>query len=242
MTEFPNFDKRAFDALIDAEWPAHQHYKSGIHLVFEEDPDHLNDRATEIKFLFLDKVYSAGLRRWFKPCGDGEPPSDCTSSGTKKGCKCDPISVFVRHLTVGENGNEFSLLMKNAREIGPKLSDKNLGKVIQDIECFGNLLRERIRRTDGSKKPTNFQSFCSKYLWFHAGVFPVYDQWARKGLKRLQKRGSSNYEKYGEFAEDILSLLKVVFPEESEFTSEQIKRVDVFLFGIGHDKSRMSVE
>jgi hypothetical protein len=48
---------------------------------------------------------------------------------------------------------------------------------------FRSILRPLARRN------ARIQSFYSKYLWFHAGVTPVFDQYAMRGLRAASRLG-----------------------------------------------------
>lgn len=239
MNNFPNFSSKAFQVFLNTYWPHHEHFNSGIHKVFEKDVDHLCSGSCEVKFLFLDKAYSAGLRRWFKRCSEGEMLSGCSAVNEWEDCGCDPVSVFIRHLELHKKQSRFRSLMQHSRDIGHTLRSENLEEVLNIQEEFGDLLEARIRPAKNRDEAVNFQSFCSKYLWFHAGIFPVYDRLAKDGLRYLQRRGAPKYADYREYAPDIFLLLQSIFPECEEFTPAQIKQVDGFLVWIGADRSRM---
>lgn len=241
MTDFPEFRQEDFSRFIAAEWPKHLHFNSGVHTVFDVDREHADRGATEVKFLFLDKAYSAGLRRWFWRCERGEKLPGCAEHSQYEKCSCSPVTVFMDLIEAGTPGNSFQMLMRSALKEGGTLSRANVNNVIRIHADFCELLAPRIRTPANSDEPANFQSFCSKYLWFHAGIFPVFDRFARIGLRRLQGRGAPYYEAYDQYADAILQLLRQVFRKES-FSSEEIKQVDGFLVWIGADRSNLGME
>lgn len=254
MTKFPNFckdnfsyylKKDNFSYYLKHEWPYHALFNRGLTDVFKCDKEHADPKKTEVKFLLVDSAYSAGLRRWFKRCrgNDGKLPGCIIDNTSSKKCTCRPIPVFINLLYTAELSVYFKNLMKQTSELGGTLNSNNIEPVIKYHKCFGDLLSQRIRPpTNNSHKSAETHSFCSKYLWFHAGCFPVYDRYARVGLKCLQKRGTPTYKAYSEYARVFLCLLEHVFPNEcSNFTSDQIKMLDAYLVWIGSDKSRMEV-
>jgi len=79
-------------------------------------------------------------------------------------------------------------------------------------------------------------------LWFHAGVFPVYDNLARRGIARLEStRPLTNTYYYNYYARLFFSLLKSVY-KKSAFEPDEIKCLDGYLTWIGGDKERLEVK
>lgn len=231
MTEFPNLNTNNFDYFQNEVWPEHVHFNSGVEKVFEEDPDHKNERTTYIKLLFLDKAYSAGLRRWVKRCA----PDECPNPNRKGECRCDTVELVVDGLEVGQSTSEFRKAISQSSKIGKCLSRSNQEAVVNCHGTFSKAFLKQIREIDGTDEKPKFQSFTSKYLWFHAGIFPVFDRVARVGLKRLQERGTKQCETYEELVDQIISLMETLYEQESDpnFTPDQIKKVDGYLIWIG---------
>ena len=59
-------------------------------------------------------------------------------------------------------------------------------------------------------------------------MFPVYDQFAKKGLKRQVGRSPDQYHEYAGNVKAINQLLTLAFDDES-FSREQIKHLDHYL-------------
>ena len=246
MSTFKSGWESSFEYFSEEIWPAHCHFNAGVKTVFAEDPDHRKVRATEVKFLFLDKAYSAGLRRWVKRCDDAD--DRCRRvNGT---CRCDPIDLFMRHLEVDNKSSAFRMLIERSTKIGQTLEAKNLKEVEAIHGQFKVALQGGVRKATwsqngisrNSENETNIQSFCSKYLWFHAGVFPVYDNLARRGIARLEStRPLTNTYYYNYYARLFFSLLKSVY-KKSAFEPDEIKCLDGYLTWIGGDKERLEVK
>lgn len=232
---FVNFSPESFSWFRENEWPDYKLFDKGILTVFQEDREHERIGATRTKFLLLDKAYSAGLRRWVQVCKPGQRVEVCSylSEDGSCGYKCDPVWTFLNRLRGEDPDSVFRQTMSRACRLDSELSSELIDEVVELHTTFSRAISEQAR--DGG----SIQSFCAKYLWFHAGVFPVYDALAKKGLRALQKRGAPKYEQYREFARDVLELLKVVFGKHS-FTREEVKLVDGYLTWIGADKTRIS--
>lgn len=230
MTIFPHFDSGAFKATVDAAWANHAFYNSGIKWVFNDDPMHRDFGKMEVKILLLDKAYSAGLRRWVRRCPDAPPLPGC--GVVSKQCVCSPMSIFISHLQQPDNAKELSRIMKDAIDLGATLCAKNLDHVIKLHSDFAGLFAQRIRRLKNSDDPANSLSFFSKYLWFHAGIFPVLDSLARGGLRKLQGRAAPRYDNYADYAKDIFALLRLAF-DKDEFDPDEVKKLDCFLVEVG---------
>lgn len=230
MTHFIHFNDLTFDETLANCWEQHEFYNSGILSVFEHDPDHRDFAKTEVKILLLDKAYSAGLRRWVRRCPDSAPLPKCDA--VEKACNCPPMDIFIRHLQQPRHAEKLSEIMRSARDLGPTLTADNLRHVIKYHADFVTLLSERIRRPESSDAPANALSFFSKYLWFHAGIFPVLDSLARNGLRKLQGRGAPRYDNYAGYCEDIFALLKVAFGKDT-FDRNDVKKLDCFLVELG---------
>lgn len=237
MTDFSKLKKSNFVYFLKKVWPEHVHFNAGVKRVFEEDKAHENDRATYIKLLFLDKAYSAGLRRWVKRCA----PDECPNPNRKGECRCDTVELVVDGLEVGKSTSEFRKAISQSSKIGKYLSRSNQEAVVNCHGTFSKAFLKQIREIDGTDEKPKFQSFTSKYLWFHAGVFPVFDRVARVGLKRLQERGTKQCETYEELVDQVISLMEKLYEKKScsKFTPEQIKKADGYLIWIGARAANM---
>lgn len=246
MSAFRRNWEESFKFFSKELWPAHCHFNSGVKAVFDEDRGHRKIRATEVKFLFLDKAYSAGLRRWVKRCDEAD--TQCRRINSE--CRCDPIDLFMRHLEVNSASSAFRVLIKQSTKIGGTLNAKNLERVVAIHSDFRDALQGGVRKATWSRNgicrdsenETNIQSFCSKYLWFHAGIFPIYDSLARQGIARLEVgRPRTNTYNYSDYAELLFSLLESVYGK-SAFVPDEIKCLDGYLTWIGGDKERLKVK
>lgn len=230
MTQFPGFDDTKFKATVEACWANHAFYNSGIRCVFGDDLPHLDFGKTEVKIMLLDKAYSAGLRRWVRRCPDAFPLPGCGKDADK--CDCSPMSIFISHLQQPDHAKELSRIMTCAIDLGPTLNADNLTQVIKLHSDFAALFAKRIRRPKNSDDPANALSFFSKYLWFHAGIFPVLDSLARGGLRKLQDRAAPRCGNYEDYANDIFALLRLAFCKE-DFGRDEVKKLDCFLVEVG---------
>lgn len=238
--DYPNLKKENFCYFIKHVWPEHEHFNNGIKLVFQCDRKHENTRATYTKILFLDKVYSAGLRRWFLRCPQGGQLSGCQEINEREKCKCDPVEIFIKHMKVEDETSAFIKVMENSLKLGKTLNDENKQGVVRCQTDFSAALIDRIRTTPKQNQKPNFQSFCSKYLWFHAGIFPIFDRNARIGLKRLQNRSAVFCDNYADLVTQEMALMVEIF-NTKKFSSLQIKQIDGYLFWIGRDRRNMKL-
>jgi hypothetical protein len=232
MTKFLNFDSSQFKEIIENWWEYHELYNKGLTEVFKEDEEHADIEKTRVKILLLDKAYSAGLRRWVRRCSETQKLKGCKLDSEQANCSCDAMSIFIAHLEKPRNKSKFQRIMQESRNIGGSLNKSNVSNVIKIHREFAELFQDRIRIAANSNKPANALSFFSKYLWFHAGIFPVLDNDARNGLRKLQGRGAPAYDNYKDYAEDIFALLMQAFGKV-EFSPQEIKQLDYFLLRIG---------
>jgi hypothetical protein len=156
-----------WNALKDVRLKKNRLFDRAIQLAFDEDPGHDDPAITEVKFELLDKAYSAGLRRWVKAPGQRE--SDWK-----------PVERYVQELYRRDGGRAFKQLMREAKRLAP-LREETRKRIVAVALEFRALLKPLARRN------ATIQSFYSKYLWFHAGVTPVFDGYAMRGLRAASK-------------------------------------------------------
>lgn len=214
IQRFARFDSGDFDVFCTGSDERDEAYNAPLYAVFQVDPEHADEAVTWVKFNYVEKLYSAGLRRHVKVRDD--PHAE----------EVGAINVVMEWIFAKKQRVVFREIFADGLNLGAMFSSDNLNQIINIHTRFGDCL-------SGVTRDANIcRSFCSKYLHFQFGVFPVYDRFAKIGLKRQIGRSSDQFHEYADYVKTIYQLLTLAFDAES-FSTEQIKHLDHYLVRIG---------
>jgi hypothetical protein len=204
------FDRKRWEAYRDSD---HERlcnrFNIGLTYAFRAEPDPLRNEAEVVGlFLLLDKSYSAGLRRTVRD-------SDKYDS---------PVHMIIRKIYGHKTRRQTFLKLSHRRD--QILTHANLSSAIGRVLEVADLLRQ----VNGSGRLPI--SFSSKFLYFRTGIVPIWDAFARKGLRSEGGR----YTDYHDYALAIFDLLREAYQKNS-FAPQEIKRLDNYLLWRGGSRT-----
>lgn len=173
-----------------------------------KNPRHAERGAVTAKVLVINRAYSAGLERIVK--SDGRQASSLRRI-------CDYIL---------EKGSQIDELIESLPSNREELCPDDLAHVVEVHGRFVHLL-SCITRDRCSAR-----SFCSKYLYFHRPITPMYDDVALKAARRIVGRGrlqpicEAGDKEYRDYIAKYWTVLGAV---RSEGLSPTVKEMDDYL-------------
>lgn len=239
-----NFDPEDFKDCMNYIGANHDdpHNKFVYEFFRNTDPEHEDSEKTFRKFVFLDKIYSAGLANYMTRTPHLKPSND-------KRCTLKESYHYLARKLHEKRHDEFMEIVNGTEEspISFRLRDKDM--ISKKVNDFAKLIKD-IMGIETNPGSLGTVSFSSKYLHFHLLYVPIFDSRACRALNTLSKgrvemttpRKAKEGQKqkrsqkkdipfqYAEFLDLFIEAARSAYDKDAEYTTEQIKNLDGYLY------------
>ena len=202
------FDLNTFETLKDKKWMLGNNI---LYQMCSDFPNHTNPEEIRAKIWLIGRSYAASIERRTK----------------KKQINDDFYDYVV---------NKFVIFNKDSRfdERLNQLRSKEFNKeTLKDILRLHHELTKFFYKLTGKEK----RSLASKYLHFHAQIFPIYDSRAKDSLNEIVKIKTPKLigdKYYSKFCYKILALYNLI--KEKSGRDPTLREIDTYLLKVANSR------
>lgn len=234
-----DFKKYILDAPPNALHPTNIMLKAAFSKVATDHSNDVQEWAVESAEV-LDKIYSAGLRRYI---GKGKIYQEDKKYDLVG--YYDKIISTTRNKPLPKKRLELRWLVQRmdwekfketlGRKPKRQATSKELSKKIENVEAAASGIKIVCYKPKDPGEVDNRTgpiSFCSKYAFFLNHITPIYDSMACDAFKKISAN-AARPNNYSKFVKRFIALLDEIYPDQQYYTSDEIKNLDGYLWDIG---------